>query len=190
MSAVLVSEADKLERMAEELIEMARVMRGGAAERPTEPRAPLPKSRALNEAARYSPKLARLAAIAKAQYETRRHRNDVMPAKLLGEASWDIVLDLFINQVAGRKVSISSACIAANVPSTTALRYVYVLEGHGLIKRTDDRSDHRRSFLELSEECFVRMCRYLDKRESTLAAATNATIAELGLIMRNAHPEI
>jgi hypothetical protein len=184
VNSSVMDEADRLVRIADELVELAASLRSAKGPAADVTSLPVRKSRMLSEAAAFSPKLVRLAANAKAQYDTRRSRAMVLPAKLLGEAAWDMILDLFINQVAGKKVSISSACIAADVPSTTALRYIYILEADGLIKRTDDRYDQRRSFVELTDDCFIRMCRYLDNAEGVRAAATGSTIAEFGLIVR------
>lgn len=49
-------------------------------------------------------------------------------------------------------VSVSSTCIAAKVPSTTALRWLTMIEKRGLIGRRPDDYDRRRSFLFLTED--------------------------------------
>jgi DNA-binding MarR family transcriptional regulator len=53
------------------------------------------------------------------------------------------MLDLFAYSRAGRAVSISSACVAAAVPQTTALRYIGKLEAEGLVARS--RAEDRRT---------------------------------------------
>lgn len=69
---------------------------------------------------------------------------------LLGEPGWDILLDLYVRQASLEPVSIKSACIASRVPSTTALRWINLLERAGLVEREKDASDARRSFVHLS----------------------------------------
>lgn len=61
----------------------------------------------------------------------------------------------------GRRVSKSSACIAAAVPGTTALRWIETLRERGLIVRASDPTDHRRVFVELAPEAADAMNGYL-----------------------------
>lgn len=62
----------------------------------------------------------------------------------------DILLDLFVSEKRGRNVSISDAAIAGHSSPTTGLRWVGVLTDFGLIERSDDASDSRRSFITLT----------------------------------------
>ncbi|MEY4160998.1 MAG: hypothetical protein RLZZ136_1619 [Pseudomonadota bacterium] len=80
---------------------------------------------------------------------------------LFGEPAWDILLDLFIAACEGKTVSISSACIGAGVPTTTALRWINTLEARGMVVRDNDPDDARRVFLRLKGETKRRMERYL-----------------------------
>ena len=86
--------------------------------------------------------------------------------KFFGELSgadpdFDILIDLYANQMQMRTVSITSACIAANVPMTTALRHIGQLVEQGWIERTDDPRDKRRSTLSLSNGSMLKVQRYL-----------------------------
>jgi hypothetical protein len=47
-------------------------------------------------------------------------------------------------------VPTTSACIGANVPPTTALRWLRILEARGLVEREDDGRDGRRTFVCLT----------------------------------------
>lgn len=71
-----------------------------------------------------------------------------------GEPIWDMLLDLYISESIGRKISVSSLCLAAHVPQTTALRYLGEMLESRLVVRVDDPRDLRRSFVELSDEGF------------------------------------
>lgn len=101
---------------------------------------------------------------AREEYEERRRRVESFDEDLFGEPTWDILLDLFSSQVIGRQISISSACIAACVPQTTALRWLQVLIDRGLINRVPDPADGRRAWLRLSEDTYLRMADYLAQR--------------------------
>ncbi|HEV2866433.1 MAG TPA: winged helix DNA-binding protein [Allosphingosinicella sp.] len=91
-----------------------------------------------------------LAAFARSLYKNRRRRDELMPAKLFGEPAWDILLDLFAQDCAGRETSVISACIAAAAPQTTALRYIGRLAASGLVRRLPVPSDRRRTLLRLT----------------------------------------
>jgi DNA-binding MarR family transcriptional regulator len=82
----------------------------------------------------------------------RANRRNVFGADLFGEASWDMLLELYDAEFTGRRVSVSSLCYASGVPQTTALRWIKVLEREGQIKRVPDAQDGRRYFLELTED--------------------------------------
>ncbi len=100
---------------------------------------------------------------AKALYAGRRRRSRYFQelAGMFEEAAWDILLDLFVSEREGREVSVSSACIAANVPPTTALRWLGLLEDRGAILREPDPSDRRRINLRLSDETRAAMYAYI-----------------------------
>lgn len=72
-------------------------------------------------------------------------------AALLGEPVYDILLDLYVAHAAGRRISVTSACIASGVPPTTALRTIERLVASGAVRRYPDEEDRRRSLLALSE---------------------------------------
>ncbi|OYX90713.1 MAG: MarR family transcriptional regulator [Novosphingobium sp. 35-62-5] len=91
------------------------------------------------------------AEVARATYRDRRRRTDLFadPA-LFGEPAWDILLDLFIAAKERKRLPVTSACIGAHVPPTTALRWLRILEARGLVEREDDGRDGRRTFVCLT----------------------------------------
>ena len=99
--------------------------------------------------------------LAEALVQVRRLRETHLDADLFADPAWDILLDLFIERGAGRRVAITSACIASNVPPTTALRWISLLEGRGLVCREEDVSDRRRVFVELTRIGERAIARYL-----------------------------
>jgi DNA-binding MarR family transcriptional regulator len=60
------------------------------------------------------------------------------------------LLDLFAARLEKRSVAVSSLCIAAAVPPTTALRWIKTLTDLGLLVRTADPQDGRRVYIELA----------------------------------------
>lgn len=96
-------------------------------------------------------------------YKARRTRDQIFGRwpGLFGEPAWDILLDLHANGLRGRPVSTTAACIAANVPATTALRYIAQLKRAGLIRGVPDQ-DRRRTWLELSVRGQELMADWLD----------------------------
>lgn len=90
----------------------------------------------------------------------RRLRARFMGDGLFADPAWDMLLDLFAATLEGMRVSVSSLCIAAAVPPTTALRWIATLAEAGLIERAPDPEDRRRAFLSLSARGSLGMRRY------------------------------
>jgi predicted transcriptional regulator len=106
---------------------------------------------------------ANLAWKARLVYDQRRLRKDYLPNGILGEPGWDMLLDLFMQYAGGAKVSITSLCIAADCPATTALRYIDQLEALGLVKRAPSATDRRITFVELTEKGILSVGQYLER---------------------------
>lgn len=105
---------------------------------------------------------ARLSDLARRAFRERRRREKLFGDNaLFGEPGWDLLLDLFIAAEQGKSVSISQACIGACVPSTTALRWIGLLEGKGLLVRESDPQDMRRTLVRLSASAYCKMVEYL-----------------------------
>ena len=61
----------------------------------------------------------------------------------------------------GKPLTTKSACYASAVPSTTALRWIGVLEEAGLLRRIPSEQDRRIMMVELTDEGFRAMTCYL-----------------------------
>jgi DNA-binding transcriptional ArsR family regulator len=117
--------------------------------------------------------------LARMLYAERRRRDRSFPADIFGEPSWDILLDLFVARGEGRRVPTTSACIGAHVPPTTALRWLRLLEGHGLVEREEDERDGRRTFVRLSAKGMDLVGKFLDaSRLSGLPSAPNTSVTK------------
>jgi len=69
---------------------------------------------------------------------------------LFADPAWDMLLDLYASESEQQPICVTSACLAACVPSTTALGWLLKLEKRGMILRSRDPRDGRRAFLRLS----------------------------------------
>jgi hypothetical protein len=99
--------------------------------------------------------------LARQTYDDRRRRTKIFDSEeLFGEPAWDILLDLFIAAKERRRVSVTSACIGSAVPSTTALRWITILEKQGLLMREADPGDARRVYVKLSARGYAAMLEY------------------------------
>lgn len=103
------------------------------------------------------------AAKARAMIRARRARDRFFRPDIFGEPAWDMLLDLAAAAAEGRDVAVSSLCIAAAVPTTTALRWIRSLSDAGMFERRDDPNDARRAFVTLSAETMAAMARYLEQ---------------------------
>ncbi|MFU7528886.1 MarR family transcriptional regulator [Qipengyuania sp. ASV99] len=90
---------------------------------------------------------------------TQRRRRAVLFGNpdLFGEPAWDILLDLYIAEVEGKAVSVSSACIGSAAPPTTGLRWLGVLAENNLILREHDPEDQRRVLVRLTDSGLAAM---------------------------------
>ena len=87
----------------------------------------------------------------------RRTRDQYFAAELFADPAWDILLDLMAARLERRDVAVSSLCIAAAVPPTTALRWISAMTEQGLLVRVADADDRRRVFIRLSADAAERM---------------------------------
>jgi hypothetical protein len=82
----------------------------------------------------------------------RRLRSRFFPEDLFADPAWDMLLDLLQAEIAQLRVPVSSLCIAASVPATTALRWLRTMTEQGLFVRRADPHDGRRVFVELAPQ--------------------------------------
>ena len=100
----------------------------------------------------------------------RRLRARFFDADLFADPAWDMLLDLFQAEIAQHRVPVSSLCIAAAVPPTTALRWIKTMTDSGLFLRRLDPHDRRRIFIELAPATSEAMRRYFAEAGRSMAA--------------------
>lgn len=117
------------------------------------PRSFVPEDRAIDR---------QRAKVVRRMLRQRRMREQYFPADLFADPAWDMLLDLFAARLERQPVSVSSLCIAAAVPATTALRWIKTMTDAGLFVREADPQDGRRIFIALSEGAHEAMARYFE----------------------------
>jgi DNA-binding MarR family transcriptional regulator len=90
----------------------------------------------------------------------RRLRARYFREELFADPAWDMLLDLLQAEIAQLRVPVSSLCIAAAVPATTALRWLKTMVSQGIFLRRADPHDGRRVFVELAPEASQALRRY------------------------------
>lgn len=96
----------------------------------------------------------------RALIRARRQRAHYLPADLFADPAWDMLLDLLQAEIIQHRVPVSSLCIAAAVPATTALRWIKSMTDRGLLVRRDDPHDGRRVFIEMAPATSAAIRRY------------------------------
>ena len=92
----------------------------------------------------------------------RRMRDQHFASDLFADPAWDMLLDLYAAHYERRPVSVSSLCIAAAVPATTAVRRIKTLTHEAIFARVPDPHDGRRIHIYLSDDSRQRLDEYFD----------------------------
>jgi len=151
------NEAERLRRLNEEVARIAEILArltqreerrpGAVADRSSDYRGP-PGTVAV------------AAADVRKAIRARRLRDQLFVTGLFEDPAWDMLLDLYAAELELAQVSVSSLCIAAAVPATTALRWIGRMTETGLLERTPDPFDRRRAFMVLSRAAREKMDGY------------------------------
>ncbi|GEM72777.1 hypothetical protein SAQ01S_25430 [Sphingomonas aquatilis NBRC 16722] len=93
-----------------------------------------------------------------------RHRSirDHFAAELFAEPALEALLQLFIAQEEGVRLSMLTLSRQCSVSESTGLRWIARLEALGYCDRIADHQDHRRSWIVMSDDGCRRMRRWLD----------------------------
>ncbi|MGQ3286994.1 MarR family transcriptional regulator [Sphingopyxis sp. BE249] len=141
---------------AEDLADYAGQVRAPARDFTAMPRSFVPEERTLDR---------QRAKAVRRMLRQRRMREQYFPADLFADPAWDMLLDLYAAWLERQPVSVSSLCIAAAVPATTALRWIKTMTDAGLFLREDDPHDGRRIFIALAEGASDALGRYFEALE-------------------------
>lgn len=81
-----------------------------------------------------------------------RVRSENLPAGLSVEASWEILLDLYVSELRSTCTSLTAVGGSAGVSLTSALRRIHELEEKGMLVRMPDEKDRRRAAAHLTDK--------------------------------------
>jgi DNA-binding MarR family transcriptional regulator len=87
--------------------------------------------------------------------------------RVLG-SDWLMLLEIYIALHDGRRLSVSGVSSAAGLASTTGLRHIEVLTQGGLVRRSADWDDKRRTWIVLTDQGIVAVERVLEGLAGTL----------------------
>lgn len=73
------------------------------------------------------------------------------------DASWSMLTELLRARLLGRRISVTSLCLASKSPITTALRRIDKLRHAGLLTYVQDPRDGRRKYIDLTAEGAARV---------------------------------
>lgn len=88
--------------------------------------------------------------LATALREARRLRAEFFPRIPFGNPNWDVMLDLFIQEMNGFRTSLDHLALTGDLPAPTVYESIHELVRLGLIDRTPDRFDNRVMWLSLT----------------------------------------
>jgi DNA-binding MarR family transcriptional regulator len=86
---------------------------------------------------------------------------------MFGEAAWDMLLGLYILDVAGQRQTIGNLMRLAGTPTTTAKRWLDFLMSHDLVRRDFHPTDRRTSFVSLTPKAREKLDLYYSETSST-----------------------
>ena len=101
--------------------------------------------------------------LARELYKNRRARDRLFDAELFADPAWDILLILYCASYSQQRLSVSSVCASAAVPTTTGLRWVGQLCRLELICKVKSPTDLRVTWLFLADQTRQRLDRYFDR---------------------------
>ncbi|MDK2760231.1 MAG: winged helix DNA-binding protein [Sphingopyxis sp.] len=94
--------------------------------------------------------------------QARRMRRSHFGSGELSGPSWDMMLDLMLANTHGRALSASDLATGAAVPLSSGLRMISALERLGLVSRSIDERDRRRTIVRLTDSGTERMASYFE----------------------------
>ncbi|HJS13209.1 MarR family winged helix-turn-helix transcriptional regulator [Sphingopyxis sp.] len=95
--------------------------------------------------------------------QIRRIRRSHFGTAEMSGPTWDMMLDLMLAGAHGRVLSASDLATGAGVPLSSGLRMIAALERLGLLHRSIDERDRRRTIVRLTDTGTERMATYFEK---------------------------
>lgn len=99
--------------------------------------------------------------------KARQQRAEFFGGDLFGEPAWDLLLELMLARLDNRTESVTSLALAASLPTSTAVRWLREMAGHGLLTQTTDPKDARRTLVWLTDGAADRLLAYFARVAKT-----------------------
>jgi hypothetical protein len=127
------------------------------------------RSQLINPRTKPADDVTRMGMVARAREElgNRRRRVAVFGPSMFGEAAWDMLLALYIVDVAGQRQTIGNLMRFAGTPMTTAKRWLDFLITHDLVRRDFHPTDRRTSFISLTPKAREKLDMYYSETSTT-----------------------
>jgi DNA-binding MarR family transcriptional regulator len=106
--------------------------------------------------------------LAKVILEDRRRRSAIFPRVKFGEASWDMILELYTARHCGRQLDLTRLYKASGTPIATACRHVERLVACGYMVREPDPKDGQRTFVLATDALCLAVEEWLDLHMNAL----------------------
>ena len=101
--------------------------------------------------------------VARAILEDRRRRGRIFNAGMFGEPAWELLLNLYVMDKDGPRLTIGRLIDSAKCAQTTALRWLQYLQDQGLIVRQEHPGDARTAFVSLTNKARDALDLYLSQ---------------------------
>ena len=82
----------------------------------------------------------------------RQKVRELLGADMMPDSGFDVVLELFSQQVRSNRLGVMDVCAGLEIPPTVTRRWLQKLETAGLLDRNEDLDDHRREWVSLKPE--------------------------------------
>ncbi len=110
-------------------------------------------------------------AFAKALLAANHARDGILSDVGFADATWMLLLDLFVSQAHDGRLSLSDLYTSIDAPKATTLRTIGRLVDQGHLQTEADPRDGRRTLVRLSEETYRQMSEVVEEIRGILANA-------------------
>ena len=93
-----------------------------------------------------------------------RERRKICSDLVRSSIAWDLVLELYVAALHGRRIRTKNLRLATIAPETTALRWIMFLEERGYIVRTPCPTDGRVTWITMTESAISLITDWLDTK--------------------------
>ena len=101
--------------------------------------------------------------VARVILEDRKRRGRIFNAGMFGEPAWELLLNLYVMDKDGPRLTIGRLIDSTKCAQTTALRWLQYLEDQDLIERQEHPGDARTAFVSLTKKARDALDHYLSQ---------------------------